>query len=308
MTDDQKNQPTKDAQSRDMRPREITRRDFAAVLVGAGLAATTTAQTTQPAAAAGFELVETDFEIKTPDGTCDAAFIHAKSGSYPGVLIWPDAFGLRPSMRAIGRRIAAEGYSVLVPNPFYRVSKAPFTDASGFNFQNADDMARLKSLMATVNAPGNAEKDAAAYVAFLDAQKEVNKAKKIGTQGYCMGGALVMRTAALLPDRIGAGASFHGGGLVTDKPDSPHLLAPKIKARMYFGIASNDDEKQPDAKDKLKEAFAAAKVPAEIEVYAALHGWCVPDMPVRDGVPIYNKPEAERAWAKLVALYKAALA
>jgi carboxymethylenebutenolidase len=309
MTDDQKNQPTNDVQSRDAQPGDLTRRDFAAILVGAGLAATTTL-TTQPVAAAGNEneLVETDVEIKTPDGTCDAAFIRAKSGSYPGVLVWPDAFGLRPSMRAIGRRIAAEGYSVLVPNPFYRVSKAPVADASSFNFQNADDMAKLKSLMASVNAPGNAEKDAAAYVAFLDAQKEVNKAKKIGTQGYCMGGALVMRTAALLPDRIGAGASFHGGGLVTDKPDSPHLLAPKIKARMYFGIASNDDSKQPDAKDKLKEAFAAAKVPAEIEVYAALHGWCVPDMPVRDGVPIYNKPEAERAWAKLVALYKAALA
>ena len=154
-----------------------------------------------------------------------------------------------------------------MPNPFYRVSKAPFTDGSNFNFQNPDDMAKLMPLMASVNAPGNAEKDAVAYVAFLDAQKEVNKSKKIGTQGYCMGGALVMRTAATLPDRIGAGASFHGGGLVTDKPDSPHLLAPKIKARMYFGIASSDDVKQPDAKDKLKEAFAAAKVPAEIEVY-----------------------------------------
>jgi carboxymethylenebutenolidase len=211
-------------------------------------------------------------------------------------------------MRAIGKRIAADGYSVLVPNPFYRVSKAPFTDASTFNFQNADDMAKLRPLMASVTASGNAEKDAVAYVAFLDAQKEVNKAKKIGTQGYCMGGALVVRTAAALPDRIGAGASFHGGGLVTDKPDSPHLLAPKIKARMYFGIASNDDEKQPDAKVKLKEAFAAAKVSAEIEVYPALHGWCVPDMPVRDGVPLYNKPEAERAWEKLVALYRAALA
>jgi carboxymethylenebutenolidase len=195
-----------------------------------------------------------------------------------------------------------------VPNPFYRVSKAPFTDASNFNFQNADDMAKLRPLMASVNASGNAENDAAAYVAFLDAQKEVNKAKKIGTQGYCMGGALVVRSAAHLPDRIGAGASFHGGGLVTDKPDSPHLLAPKIKARMYFGIASNDDSKQPDAKYKLKEAFAAARVPAEIEVYSAQHGWCVPDMPVRDGMAIYNKPEAERAWGKLVALYKAALA
>ena len=305
-TNNQKNQPANDPH-----PGDITRRTFAALLVGAGLAATTT---TQSAGAAGPELLESDVEIKTTDGTCDAAFIRpqslSKSGSYPGVLIWPDAFGLRPAMRAIARRIASEGdgYSVLVPNPYYRVSKAPFTDASKFNFQNPDDMAKLKPLMASVTASGNAEKDAVAYVAFLDAQKEVNKAKKIGTQGYCMGGALVVRTAAQLPDRIGAGASFHGGGLVTDKPDSPHLLAPKIKARMYFGIASNDDERQPDAKVKLKEAFAAAKVPAEIEVYAAMHGWCVPDMPVRDGAPIYNKPEAERAWAKLVALYKTALA
>jgi carboxymethylenebutenolidase len=306
MTDDQKNdqknQPTKDVYRGD-----ITRRDFAALLVGAGVAASIQSAT----ADIGIEMIETDVEIKTPDGTCDAAFIHPKSlskaGSYPGVLIWPDAFGLRPSMRAIGRNMAAEGYSVLVPNPFYRVSKAPFTDASKFNFQNPDDMARLKPLMASVNAPGSAEKDAAAYVAFLDAQKEVSKAKKIATQGYCMGGALVVRTAAALPDRIAAGASFHGGGLVTDKPDSPHLLAPKIKARMYFGIASNDDERQPDAKVKLKEAFAGARVPAEIEVYPAQHGWCVPDMPMRDGAPIYNQVEAERAWGKLVALYRAAL-
>jgi carboxymethylenebutenolidase len=298
MSDDQKNQPPNDAH-----PRDITRRDFTAILVGAGLATTV-----QSAEAKGPEVVETDVEIKTPDGTCDAAFIHPKSGSHPGVLIWPDAFGLRPSMRAIGRRIAAEGYSVVVPNPFYRMSKAPFTDASNFNFQNKDDMAKLRPLMASVNAPGNAEKDATAYVAFLDAQKQVKTKKKIGAQGYCMGGALVVRTAAALPDRIGAGASFHGGGLVTDKPDSPHLLAPKIKARMYFAIAASDDSRQPDAKDKLKEAFSAAKVSAEIEVYPAQHGWCVPDMPVRDGAPIYNKAEAERAWAKLVALYKAALA
>jgi carboxymethylenebutenolidase len=254
-------------------------------------------------------VVEINVEIKTPDGTCDAAFIHPKSGSHAGVLVWPDAFGLRAATRDIGKRLAAAGYSVLVPNPFYRVSKAPFTDASGFDFQNQADMAKLRPLMASVNAPGNAEKDAAAYVAFLDAQKEVDKAKKIGTQGYCMGGPLVMKTAAALPDRVGAGASFHGGGLVTDGPDSPHLLAPKIKARMYFGIASNDDARQPDAKDKLREAFAAAKVPAEIEVYAgALHGWCIPDMPTQNGAPIYNKADAERAWGKLLALYKTALA
>jgi carboxymethylenebutenolidase len=300
MKDDQKKEAANEAQTGSV-PGTITRRDFATILVGAGLAATVQS-------AVGVELIETDVEVKTPDGTCDAAFIRPKSGSYPGVLIWPDALGLRPSMRGIGRNIAVDGYSVLVPNPFYRVSKAPFTDSSKFNFQNPDDMAKLRVVMASVNAPGNAEKDAAAYVAFLDAQKEVNKAKKIGTQGYCMGGALVVRSAAAVADRIGAGASFHGGGLVTDKPDSAHLLAPKIKARMYFGIASNDDEKQPDAKVKLKEAFAAAKVQAEIEVYPALHGWCVPDMPMRDGVPVYNKPEAERAWAKLVALYKATLA
>jgi carboxymethylenebutenolidase len=237
-------------------------------------------------------------KIKTPDGSCDAAFIHPKTGSYPGVLIWPDAFGLRPAMRDIAKRLAGEGYSVQVPNPFYRVSKAPFTDASNFDFQKPADMAKLRPLMASVNAPGNAEKDAAAYVAFLDAQKQVDKAKKIGTQGYCMGGALVVRTAAAMPNRIGAGASFHGGGLVTDKADSPHLLASKIKARMYFGVASNDDARQPDAKDKLKEAFAAAKVPAEIEVYSgALHGWCVQDMPMQNGVrstirPTLNVPGA----------------
>jgi carboxymethylenebutenolidase len=254
------------------------------------------------------DVVEMDVEIKTPDGTCDAAFFHTNT-SCPGVLVWADAFGLRPALRVLARRLASEGsgYSVLVPNPFYRVSKAPVADPSSFNFKNPDDMARLRPMMASVTAPGNAEKDAAAYVAFLDAQKEVDRSRKIGTQGYCMGGALAVRTAAHLPERIGAGASFHGGGLVTDKPDSPHLLAPKIKARMYFGIASNDDSRQPDAKEKLKEAFAAARVPTEIEVYSALHGWCMTDMPAREGVPIYNKPEAERAWGKLVSLYKAAL-
>lgn len=282
---------------------EIGRRDFVGLSVATGLAAAAVASAAEP------DVVEINVEIKTPDGTCDAAFIHPKSGSHAGVLVWPDAFGLRAATRDIGKRLAAEGYSVLVPNPFYRVSKAPFTDASGFDFQNQADMAKLRPLMASVNAPGNAEKDAAAYVAFLDAQKEVDKAKKIGTQGYCMGGPLVMKTAAALPDRVGAGASFHGGGLVTDGPDSPHLLAPKIKARMYFGIASNDDARQPDAKDKLREAFAAAKVPAEIEVYAgALHGWCIPDMPTQNGAPIYNKADAERAWGKLLALYKTALA
>ena len=278
-----------------------SRRDFVALSVAAGLGA--------GMAEAAMEVVETDVEIKTPDGTCDAAFIHPKTGSHAAVLLWPDAFGLRPAMRDMARRAAAQGYSVLVPNPFYRISKAPFTGASTFNFQDPADMAKLRPLMASVTAAGNAEKDAVAYVGFLDAQKEVNKSKKVGTQGYCMGGPLVVRTAATVPDRIGAGASFHGGGLVTDRPDSPHLLAPKIKARMYFGVAASDDARQPEAKDKLREAFATAKVPAEIEVYAdTLHGWCVPDMPMQNGKATYNKDDAEKAWAKLMALYKAALA
>ncbi len=280
----------------------LPRRDFVAMSVAAGIAA--------DASASGAELpvVETNVEIKTPDGTCDAAFLHPANGSHPGVIIWTDAFGLRPSMRAIGKRIAAQGYSVLVPNPFYRLAKAPvFEDASNFDF--ATGMSKIQPLMASVSAPGAAEKDAVAFVAFLDSQKQVNKSKKIGTQGYCMGGPLVVRTAATVPNRIGAGASFHGGGLVTDKPDSPHLLASKIKGRMYFGIASNDDMRQPDAKDKLKESFASAHVPAEIEVYShSLHGWCVSDMPKQNGSPIYNQADAERAWGKLVELYKAGLA
>ena len=293
-----------DQTASDKAPDDPSRREFVAMSIAAGLAAAAGS-----ASAADLPVVEKNVEIKTPDGVCDAAFIHPATGSHPGVLIWPDAFGLRPSMRDIAKRIAAEGYSVLVPNPFYRLAKAPvIADPSSFSFSKPADMAKLQPLMASINAPGAAEKDAPAYIAFLDAQPQVNKAKKMGTQGYCMGGPLVVRTAAALPDRIGAGASFHGGGLVTNAPTSPHLLAPKIKARMYFGVAANDDQRQPDAKDKLREAFAAAKVPAEIEVYPdALHGWCVPDMPMQNGKPIYSKPDAERAWGKLVALYKAAL-
>jgi len=296
MKEDQKNLQKNETQSSD-----IGRRDFVALSVAAGLA------TTAGSAEAAIEVVENNVEIKTPDGTCDAAFIHPKSGSHAAVIIWPDAFGLRPSMRDMAKRLAAEGYSVLVPNPFYRLTKPPYNDASKIDF--ATERAKLTPLMASVGAPGAAERDAIAFVAFLDAQKQVNKKKKIGTQGYCMGGPLVVRTAAAVPERIGAGGSFHGGNLVNDTPGSPHLLASKIKARMYFGIAANDDKSQPDAKDKLKASFAAANVPAEIEVYSgSQHGWCVPDMPAGGGAPIYNKPDAERAWGKLVALYKTGLA
>jgi len=279
-------------------PTDLGRRDFVAASVAAGLAAAAGS-----ASAKESDIVETDVQIKTPDGMCDAAFIHPKSGSHPGVIIWPDAFGLRPSMRAMGKRLAEAGYAVIVPNPFYRLTKPPFSDASTFDF--AKDRDKIAPLMASASAPGNPEKDAVAFVAFMDTQKVVNKSKKIGVQGYCMGGPLVVRTAAALPDRIGAGGSFHGGGLVTEKPDSPHLLASKIKAKMYFGVAANDDMRQPDAKDKLRESFGSK---AEVEVYTSLHGWCVSDMPKQNGMPIYNQAEAEKAWGKLTALYKAGLA
>jgi carboxymethylenebutenolidase len=280
---------------------DVSRRDFVALSVAVGLAG--------PGIAGAADVVVQDVTIKTPDGTCDAAFIHPPTGAHPGVLVWTDAFGLRPAMREIGRRIAAEGYAVLVPNPFYRVAKAPvYENASHVDFKDPATLDKLRPLMGSVGAPGNAEKDALAYVAFLDAQPQVDKAKKIGTQGYCMGGALVVRSAAAVPGRIGAGASFHGGGLVTDKPDSPHLLAPRIKAVMYFGIASNDDQRQPEAKDVLRKAFADAKVPAQIDVYPARHGWCVPDMPMDGGAPLYSRPDAERAWGELEKLYRSALA
>jgi len=293
MTDEKKDQERNDEP-----PGDLSRRGFVALSLAAGLSAATRS-------ASGKELpvIETDVEVKTPDGICDAVFIHPAKDSHPGVLVWPDSLGLRPVFRELGKRIAAEGYSVLVPNHLYRMAKAPVYDES-FNYaRNPADREKAHRMVAPFLAPGAAERDAVAYVAFLDAQRQVNKKKKMGTHGYCLGGAYVVKTAALFPDRIGAGVSFHGGFLVTDKPNSPHLLAPKIKARLYFAIASDDDKREPEVKDKLKEAFAAAKVRAEIEVYPnAPHGWCVPDSKAAD-----NKPEAERAWAKLVALYKVAL-
>jgi carboxymethylenebutenolidase len=295
-------QQTHEQYGQDDQANDLSRRDFVAMGLAAGVVAAA-----GPASAA-VPVVETMVEIKTPDGTCDAAFIHPTAGSHPAVIIWADAFGLRPALREMGKRLAGEGYTVLVPNPYYRVGKGTLLDTATFNFQT--DRAKLGPLMGSITADGAAERDAAAFVAWLDTQKQVNTAKKIGTQGYCMGGPLVMRTSAAMATRIGAGASFHGGGLVTQNPNSPHLLVPKIRAKMYFGVASNDDMQQPTAKDTLKAAFEAANNPAKIEVYAnALHGWCMSDMPQQAGAPpIYNKADAERAWGELLALYKAALA
>jgi carboxymethylenebutenolidase len=283
----------------------IDRRDFVATSAALGLAAATGV-----ALAAERDVIEKDVAVKTADGMCDAAFLHPAAGTHPGVLIWTDIFGLRPAFRSLGRRLAAQGYAVLVPNPFYRTARAPVVvDASSFNFDDPAQRAKTGQWTASIKVPGAIERDAEAHVAFLDAQPQVDRARKIGTQGYCMGGPLVFKTAAHVSDRIGAGATFHGGGLVTDKPDSPHLLVPRIKARMYLAIAASDDSKQPDAKDKLRAAFAAAHVPAQVEVYeGTIHGWCVPDMPRHNGTPIYNKPDAERAWAKLLGLYREALA
>jgi len=284
-------------------PIDRSRRDFVALSVATGLGAAA-----HPAVAA-LAVSERDVQIKTPDGTCDAAFFHPASGVHAAVLVWPDAAGLRPAMRDIGRRLAGDGYAVLVPNPFYRVGKSPmFESAANIDFSDPATRAKIGPLMSSVTSSGAAERDAAAYVAFLDAQPQVDRARKAGVQGYCMGGALTFRTAAALPERIGGAASFHGGGLVTDKPDSPHRLVPRMHARVYVGVAANDDQRQPDAKDQLREAFAAAKLPAEVEVYPARHGWCVPDMPKEAGAPIYSAPDAERAWSKLLALYRTALA
>jgi carboxymethylenebutenolidase len=280
-----------------------SRRDFVALSVVTGLGAAA-----HPAVAA-LAVSERDVDIRTADGTCDAAFFHPTTGTHPGVLFWADAAGLRPAMRAMARRLAGDGYAVLVPNPFYRVGKAPmFESAADIDFSDAATRAKIGPLVSSVTAAGAAERDAAAYVAFLDAQPQVDRSRKVGTQGYCMGGALTFRTAAALPERVGAAASFHGGGLVTDKPDSPHRLIPRMRARVYVGIAANDDQRQPDAKDQLRDAFAAANVAAEVEVYPARHGWCVPDMPKEAGAPIYSAPDAERAWRKLLALYGTSLA
>lgn len=273
----------------------LSRRQFGALTLGAGLVSLL------PPVADAAQVTESEVEIKTPDGTCDAYFVHPVSGAHPGVLIWPDIFGLRPAFRQMGRRLAESGYSVLVVNPFYRQKKAP-TAPEHPDFNDPPTRSALMALMGALTPQGEFT-DARAFVAYLDSQPAVNKRKKIGTMGYCMGGPITMRTAAAVPDRVGAGASFHGGGLVTDAPDSPHLLVPKMKARYLFAIAENDDQKQPEAKGVLRAAFAQAKLPAEIEVYAGtLHGWCPPDSQV------YNPAAAEKAWSRLLVLFRVALA
>jgi carboxymethylenebutenolidase len=277
------------------RARELSRRQFGALTLSVGLTAML------PRAADAADTQESEVEIKTPDGTCDAYLVHPIKGSHPAVLIWPDIFGLRPTFRQMGKRLAESGYTVLVINPFYRTKKAP-TAPDHPDFGDPATRQALFALAGTLS-PATALTDATAFVAYLDAQPSVDKKKKMGTTGYCMGGPFVFRTAAAFPDRVGAAATFHGGGLVTDKPESPHLLIPKMKAHFLIAIAENDDASQPDAKTVLKESFAKAKLPAEIEVYAgAKHGWCPPDSQV------YNAEQAEKAWGRMLVLFKTALA
>jgi carboxymethylenebutenolidase len=254
-----------------------------------------------PACASTAAVTETDVMVPTPDGSADAAlFYPSGKGTWPAVLMWPDILGLRPVFREMGKRLAAEGYVVLVPNPFYRTKRAPIVTGS-FDFGDPKQRDSVMSLRATLTDAG-IDKDAAAFISFLDKQKQTNGRKGAGVQGYCFSGPFAFQTGAVRSDRIRAVATFHGGGLVTDKPDSPHLLIPKTKASFVVGIARNDDQKQPDAKDILKKAFAEAKRPATVEVYPADHGWCV------EGSQAYDHASAEKAWAELLKLYRANLA
>jgi len=273
----------------------LSRRELGSLALGAGFAFAL------PRVANAAKTSEAEVEVKTPDGTADAYFVHPAAGRHPAVLVWPDIFGLRPAFRQMGRRLAESGYAVLVINPFYRTKKAP-TAPEKASFDDPETRKQLMALRSTLS-PATARTDAQAFIAWLDAQAAVDTKRKAGTTGYCMGGPLVFETAAVLPDRVGAGATFHAGGLVSDKPDSPHLLVPKMRAHFLIAIAGNDHEKQPEAKGVLVDAFAKAGLPAEIEVYAGtLHGWCPPDSAV------YHAEQAEKAWERQLALFKTALA
>lgn len=268
---------------------------------GFGLLTVATAGMAAAPALAQSNVVEKDVAVKTPDGTSDSVLFHpVGTGTWPAVLIWPDIMGLRPAFRDMGRRLAGQGYVVLVVNPFYRSAKAPVIDDK-FDFSNQEQRARLTGYRAAIGDDG-ADRDSVAYLDFLDAQSQTNKIRKAGVQGYCMGGPLSFRTAAAVPSRIAAVGSFHGGGLVTKNPNSPHLLIPKTNAAYLIAKARNDDAREPTVKDDLKAAFAAAGRTATVEVYPADHGWCV------KGSAVYNEAEAERAWAALSAMYKTQLA
>ena len=254
-----------------------------------------------PPVANALDVVEEEVLVETPDGMADCYFVHPASGAHAAVIVWPDIMGIRTSFRMMGKRLAESGYSVLVVNPYYRTAKgAVIEDGENFGMPAVRErlMPHARSL-----SPDTCVSDGRAFVTYLDAQPSVDTDRKVGTTGYCMTGSYTMRLAAAMPERIGAGGSFHGGGLATDANDSPHLLAPKIKAGLLIAIAANDDEKEPNAKILLREAIDSAGVNAEIEVYdGTLHGWCPPDSPV------HNEAQAERAWTRLLELFEKELA
>jgi carboxymethylenebutenolidase len=274
---------------------QINRRQFVTGMLGVGL------MMYLPTNANAQAVSQSYVTIKTPDGDADAYFVHPATGKHPAVLIWPDILGLRPAFEMMGKRLAESGYAVLVVNPYYRTQKAPVVGV-GASYDDPDTRTAVQALARTLSPETNVI-DAKAFVQFLDKQKAVDTSKKIGTTGYCMGGPIVMRTAAAIPERIGAAASFHGGGLATDADNSPHLLIPKMKARFLIAVAENDDQRDPKAKETLASSFASAGLKAEIEVYkGALHGWCPPDSRV------YNEVQAERAWSRLLVTLGEALA
>mgnify|MGYP000014377373 FL=1 len=275
---------------------KINRRDFSKMGAAALMAAML------PKVAFSDSVTASTVEVSTPDGISDCYFVHPARGKHPGVILWPDIKGLRPAYTVLGKRLAEAGYSVLVVNPYYRDAKAPVVGPKA-SFGDPETMKFLRGMAAKLTHNASTS-DAKAYVNFLDAQASVDRNRKIGTMGYCMGGELIMRTAAAVPDRVGAAASFHGGGLgIDDGPDSTHLLIPRSPAHVLHAIAENDDKRSPETKNILTTAYKAAGVPAEIEVYQdTLHGWCTLDY---SG---YNEKQAEKAWGRLLHLFESSLA
>ncbi|MFL9839435.1 dienelactone hydrolase family protein [Sphingomonas sp. ST-64] len=269
----------------------VSRRDFGAMAGAAGLAALL------PAPANAKTVKGRDVSFATPHGTADGYFAAPTSGKHPAVLVWPDVMGMRPAFRQMGERLAQSGYAVLTVNPFYRSVKGQFLKP-GESFADPEVRAKIGPWRALLT-PEAVVSDATAYLGWLDTQKEVDAKRGAGTTGYCMGGPFTMRTAAALPARVKAGASFHGGGLATDKPDSPHLLVPRMKARFLVAVAENDDARNSQEKVLVRTAFADAGLPAEVEVYdGTMHGWCPPDSQV------YNQAQAEKAWGRLLETFK----
>ncbi len=237
--------------------------------------------------------------ITTPDGTADAFFAYPVSGKHPAFVMWPDIAGLRNAYKAMGQRLAAAGYAVLVVNQYYRSAPAPILKDFA-EWRTDSGQQKLKPMIAAITPAGTVS-DAGAFIDWLDRQAQVDTTRKIGSAGYCMGGPFTIRTAMARPERVGAIGSFHGANMVNETPDSPHRQFGKIKAALLIAIAQNDDARQPEAKDALKAAAKAAGLPAEIEVYPAQHGWCTIDSPV------YDPAQAEKAWDRLLATCKAAL-